>query len=173
MTTRSTPSAADRSHVTGRARDALTHVELIWIEKSIEYWIRFGREAQQEIINRRRRVVSFTPDSTFAFVRWQSNDYRTILSRIDIVCAVHRGEAHQTLASVQPGGDILLSAKGWPKVERVLRIVDAIEALDIDPVHVAPDHWHHVHNRLAARQEPRTYTRARHSAWLKRRRASR
>jgi plasmid replication initiation protein len=47
----------------------------------------------------------------------------------------------------------------------------AFESRDIDPFDVAPDHWRHVHNRLAARHEPRTYTRARHYAWLKRRRA--
>ena len=33
----------------------------------------------------------------------------------------------------------------------------------------APDHWRHVHNRIAAGQRPRDYTRERHRAWLKRR----
>ena len=27
------------------ARDGLTHVELTWIEKKLEHWIRFGRVA--------------------------------------------------------------------------------------------------------------------------------
>ena len=49
--------------------DALTHVELTWIEGRIEYWIRFGRAVGERIIDRRRRVVSFRPGAVFAFVR--------------------------------------------------------------------------------------------------------
>ncbi|WP_375551397.1 DUF2840 domain-containing protein [Rhodophyticola porphyridii] len=165
-------SAAQRPS-RNRDIDALTHVELIWVEKGIEYWIRFGQEVRERIIDRRRRVLSFVPGSLFAFVRWQSNDYGTVLSRIDIVRVVDPGTAHQTLPFVSPGGDVLLTVTGWPKVVRVLQIVDAIEALEIDPVDVAPDHWRHVHNRMVARQTPRTYTPARHAAWLKRRRAGR
>jgi Protein of unknown function (DUF2840) len=134
-------------------------------------WIRFGRVAEERIIDRCRRVVSFSPESIVTFVRWASNDYGTILSRIDILRAVRPTETYQTLPFVRPGGEILLTVEGWSKVERLLKIIDAIEALDIDPTDVAPDHWRHVHNRLAARHEPRAYTRARHFAWLKRRRA--
>ena len=32
-----------------------------------------------------------------------------------------------------PGGDILLRVDGWPKVERMLQRIDAIEAIGIDP----------------------------------------
>jgi hypothetical protein len=38
------------------------------------------------------------------------------------------GEAYQTLPFVRPGGDILLKIEGWPKVEQVLRHIDAVEA---------------------------------------------
>ncbi len=154
-------------------RDTLTHVELTWVEKTIEYWIRFGRVARERIIDRRRRIVSFPPSSIFAFVRWRSNDYGTILSRIDIVRTVRPSEPHQTLPFVRPGGDVLLHIEGWPKVEHVLQVIDTIEALGIDPTDVSPDHWRHVHNRLTAHQVPRIYTAARHSTWIKRRRASR
>ena len=37
--------------------DGLTHVELTWIEKKVEHWIRFGREAHEQILDRRRRIV--------------------------------------------------------------------------------------------------------------------
>jgi hypothetical protein len=63
-----------------------------------------------------------------------------------------------------------LRLSGWPKVERVLQIVDAVEALGIDPADAASDYWHHVHNRLSVNEAPRTYTRSRHQAWLHRRR---
>lgn len=149
-----------------------TLVELTWHEKRIEHWIRFGREVHEQILDRRRRVVGFAPNSLFAFVRWASNDYGTIISRIDIVRAIDRGEPCQTLPFVRPGGDILLKIEGWPRVERVLQIIDAIEALGIDPADVSPDHWRHVHNRLTAGHEPRAYTAQHHRAFLQRRRTA-
>ena len=154
-----------RAHLT----DSLTHVELTHIEKRIENWIRFGREARETVLDRRRRVLAFRPGSIFAFVRWASNDFGTIISRIDIVRATAPGEAYQTLPFVRPGGEILLKIEGWPKVEQVLRHIDAVEALGIDACDVAPDHWRHVGNRIGAGHEPRAYTPERHAAWLKRR----
>ncbi|MGH6760355.1 MAG: DUF2840 domain-containing protein [Phyllobacterium sp.] len=167
---------ADASGRTGlphaRAADVLTHVELTWIEKRQEFWIRFGRETAEQILDRRRRVVSFAPNSVFAFVRWTSNDYGTALSRLDIVRAVNAGERCQTLPFVRPGGDILLRADGWPKVERVLQLIDAIEARGIDPIDVSPDHWRHVHNRLTVGETPRAYDAQQHRAFLLRRRTA-
>jgi hypothetical protein len=111
----------------------LTHVELLWLEKRIENWIRFGRHAEEQILDKRRRILSFSPGSIFAFVRWTSNDFGTVISRIDILRAVPSGQRCATVPYVRPGGDILLRLSGWPKVERVLQIVDAVEALDVDP----------------------------------------
>jgi len=146
-----------------------TLVELTWREKRVEYWIRFGRQRYEQVLDRHRRLVGFAPGSTFAFVRWAANDYGTVLSRIDIVRAIGRGEPFQTLPFVRPGGDILLKVEGWPKVARVLDIVDAIVALGIDAGDVPADHWRHVHHRIAAGIEPHPYTADRHAAWLKRR----
>jgi hypothetical protein len=157
--------------ITSDIGTSLTHVELTWREKRIEHWIRFGHIAAEKVLDRRRRVVSFAPDSIFAFVRWASNGYGTVISRVDIVRAVAPGEAFSTLPFVRPGGDILLRITGWPKVERVLQAIDAMEAAGIDPINAAPDHWRHVHNRLTAGEEPRRYTAVRHSAWLLRQRA--
>jgi hypothetical protein len=144
----------------------LTHVELTWLEKRIERWIRFGRIVEEKVLNRRRRIVGFAPGSIFAFVRWASNDFGTIASRIDIVRAVASGEPYSTLPFVRPGGEILLRVASWPKVSRVMRAIEDVEAIGVDPADAAPDHWRHVYNRLTAGQEPRPYTAARHQAWL-------
>ena len=52
----------------------------------------------------------------------------------------------------------------------MLQEIDAVEQLGIDPADACPDHWRHVHNRLASGDAPRPYTRERHRAWLLRRR---
>jgi len=148
-----------------------TFVELTWIERRIEHWIRFGHHVSEAIIDRHRRVLGFRPGSIFCFVRWAANDYGTVFSRADIVRAVDAGEPFQTLPFVRPGGDILLRIEGWPKVERVLQAVDAVATLGIDPAAVAPDHWRHVHNRLTTGEEPRRYTAEQHRAFRLRRRA--
>ena len=156
-----------------RTSDNLTHVELTWIAKRIEHWIRFGCAVHEQVLDRRRRVLSFRPGDVFAFVRWAANDFGTVTSRIDIVRAVSSGEAYQTLPFVRPGGEILLKIDGWPKVEQALRHIDTIEASGIAPHDVAPDHWRHLHNRMSAGEAPREYTFARHQAWLKRRECER
>ncbi|MDF0601655.1 DUF2840 domain-containing protein [Psychromarinibacter sp. C21-152] len=147
-------------------------VELVWIEKRIEYWIRFGRIVRTTIQSRSRSTVAFDPGAIFAFVRWQANDFGTAISRIDILRAPRPGEPYATVPYVTPGGDSLLRLSGWPKVERVLQIVDEIEALGIDSADAAPDYWRHVHNRLSAGLEPRSYTTAQHRAWLLRKACS-
>lgn len=150
----------------------LTTVELLWLEKRIENRIRFGRSVSEKLVDRNRRVLSFAPGSIFAFVRWTSNDFGTVLSRIDILRAASPGQRYSTVPWIKPGGESLLRLSGWPKVERVLQLIDAVEALDINPAEAAPDYWHHVHNRLSVNEAPRPYTRSRHQAWLHRRRVT-
>jgi hypothetical protein len=148
----------------------LTHVELVWFKRRIENWVRFGHIAEEKVVDCNRRIVSFAPGSIFAFVRWASNDYGTVASRINVLRAVAPGEHYSTVPHVRPGGEILLHLSGWPKVEKVLQAIDAVEALGIDPADAAPEYWHHVHNRLSVNEAPRRYTHTRHQAWLQRRR---
>jgi hypothetical protein len=150
--------------------DRLTYLELTWLAKRVEQRVRFGRPVASLRLDRHRRYVSFAPNAIFAIVRWVGNNYGTVSSEIDILCAVAPGERCTTVPFVQPGGEVLLSIKNLPKVERVLQAIDAIEALGIDPADAAPDHWRHIHNRLIVSEKPRAYTLTRHRAWLKRRR---
>ena len=148
----------------------LTHVELIWLEKRIEHWIRFGRDVAEQILDRRRRILSFAPDSIFAL----SAGRRTTSapsSRASTSCARSRpAKPISTVPFVRPGGEILLRLSGWPKVERVLagdrrrrgarhrsgrRLPRSLAACPQPP---------------RAGDEPRPYSRDRHRAWLLRRR---
>jgi hypothetical protein len=146
----------------------LTHVTLVWREGEREDWLKFGKPVAERIIDRRQRVESYAAGQVFALVRWASNEYGTIRSTLDIVRAVAADEPCASIAQVDPGGDLLLSVTGWSRVAQVFRLIDAIEASGIDPCEVAPDHWRHIHNRMAGRERPRGYSPARHRAWLRR-----
>ncbi len=148
----------------------LTHVTLVWREGVSEDWLRFGKPVAERIRDRSTRIESYAPGQVFALVRWASNDYGTRRSVLLVVRAVGRGEAYSSLPQVDPGGEILLSARGWPKVRTVFERIDAIEQAGFDPCDVAPDHWRHVHNRLSVGMAPRPYDRRRHEAWRLRRR---
>src|SRR3954468_13752658 len=94
------------------SREALTHIELIWHRQPTDDWIRFGRDVGEQILDRRRRILSFAPNSVVAYIRWAAGDFGTIVSRIDILRTVRRGEAFSTVPYVRPGGEILLRASG-------------------------------------------------------------
>ena len=155
------PAPGQRSSATG-----ITTVELTWIEQLTERWIRFGTPIRDQVLDRRRRLLSFSANSVFAFVRWASNDYGTLLSRLDIVRAVGPGEAYSTLPCVMPGGELLLHLGGWPRVRAGLALIEAVEDLGLDPCAVSHDYWRHAHNRLIAGHRPRVYSLCRHRAWL-------
>jgi len=156
LTSASAPPALDR---------ALTWVELVWYEKRIERWIRFGQVREERILDRRRRLVGFAPGDVFAFVRWQAHERGTVGSRLDILQAVGPGRRCSTVAGVTPGGELLLRLSGWPTVRKALAAIDAVERVGVEPTAAAPDYWRQVHNRLKARLSPEPYTLARHRAW--------
>src|SRR6266404_5673177 len=117
----------------------MTEVMLIFYEGRIEHWLRFGTPDRERILDRRRRVIAFAPGEIFAFVRWEGNDYGTVLSRFDILRACDAGEVINTLPGVTPVGEILMLIDGWPRVKRAIEAIAVIEARGIDPAAVAPD----------------------------------
>lgn len=148
----------------------LTEVELIWLDGRVQRWIRFGRSVAEEIIDRRRRVLSFAPNRVFGLVHWEGGQYGTTISRIWVLRALRPGEIGVTVPNVTPAVEILLDLKTWTKVQAVLTVIDAIEAAGLRPQSVAPDHWRHVGHRISVAQTPTVYDRRRHRAWLLRKR---
>lgn len=166
--------AVTRSPFAGGLSDDrhLTHVTLVWHKGRREDWLKFGKPVASYIIDRKCRRESYCAGQIFGLVCWTANDYGTTHSSLYIVGAAQAGEQVIPVPQVDPGGDLLLSVHGWTKVASVFRLIDAIEASGIDPCEVAPDHWRHIHNRIAARETPRGYSLARHHAWLQRKRLS-
>ena len=128
--------------------DALTHVELTWIEKQIEHWIRFGRERPRDRSSIAAAASSASRrSSVFAFVRWASNDFGTVISRIDIVRAVEPGEPYQTLPFVRPAATSCCASTAGRRSSACCSAIDAVEALGIDPADARA-------GSLAARPQP-------------------
>ena len=147
-----------------------TTVELIWQRDRLQRWIRFGQPVEEISRDRRRRTVGFAPGSVFALVHWEAGDYGTTLSRLWVLSTVRIDQPFDRIPFVSPGAEILLDLKTWVKVRAALEVIDAIEALGIKPEAVCPDHWRHVGGRIAVAEPPSPYTRARHRAWLSRKR---
>lgn len=152
------------------AASSATTVELIWLKDRLQRWVRFGRPADEIIHDRRRRAVTFAPGAVFALVHWEAGDYGTTLSRLWVLRAVEAGEPFARVPFVAPGAEVFLDLKTWVKVRAGLEAIDAIEALGINPERVCPDHWRHVGGRIAVAEPASPYTRARHRAWLSRKR---
>lgn len=156
--------------MTELSRSSLTRVGLVFLAGRIERWVRFGKIAAEEVQDRRRRVVMFAPGEVFAFVRWRAEAYGTVDSRIAVLRAVRQGEPFTTYPEVAPGAEILLDVHGWSRVRSVLDVIDVVEKAGLAPERVAPDYWRHVGARVSVGLPPRAYDRARHRAWLARRR---
>ena len=55
---------------------------LVFYEGRIEHWLRFGTQDRERILDRRRRVIAFTPGEIFAFVRWEAK-HGTLFSPVE------------------------------------------------------------------------------------------
>lgn len=144
----------------------LTRVSLAFVAQRINLYLRFGHPVHELRLDRWRRCAMFLPAAMFCRVRWESNDYGTIRWQLMVLQACTPLDAVQRIAGIQPGARLLLCAEGERQVQSVLPQIDAIEALDIDPVSVSPAYWRTLGNRLSARLPLPVYTAERHAAYL-------
>ncbi len=143
-------------------------VSLAFVEQRVNVWLRFGKPGRETVLNRWRRIAVFEPGTVCCRVKWIANDYGTVLWQLMVLQAPVPFDGAQRVAGVVPGARILLRAEGELQVKAVLAVIDAIEALGIDPVTVAATYWRTVGNRLAARQPLPEYTAERHAAHIAR-----
>lgn len=147
-------------------RPVQMRISLAFVEHRVNVWLRFGRPVRETVVDRWRRVATFVPNAVCCRVKWIGNDYGTALWQLMVLQAPMPFDGAQRVAGVAPGARILLRADGEPQVKAVLAVIDAIEALGIDPAAAALTYWRTVGNRLAARQPLPVYSRERHEAHL-------
>ena len=149
-------------------RPTRMRVSLAFVEERVNVWLRFGQPTVEIVLDRWRRVAMFMPGTVCCRVKWIGNIYGTVLWQLLVMQAPTPFEDAQRVAGVLPGARLLLRADGEAQVKAVLAVVDAIEALGINPCTVAATYWRTVGNRLAARQSLPVYTAERHAAHLAR-----
>lgn len=149
-------------------RPAPMRVSLAFVGHRVNVWLRFGRPVRETVLDRWRRVAIFEPNAVCCRVKWIGNDYGTALWQLLVLQAPMPFDGAQRVAGVVPGARILLRADGEQQVKAVLEVIDAIEALGIEPAAVAATYWQTVGNRLAARQPLPDYTSERHAAHVAR-----
>lgn len=143
-------------------------VSLAFVEHRVNVWLRFGQPVRETVLDRWRRVATFEPNAMCCRVKWIGDDYGTALWQLMVLQAPTPFDGAQRIAGVAPGARILLRADGVQQVKAVLAVIDAIEALGIEPAAAAATYWRTVGNRLAARQPLPDYTTERHEAHLAR-----
>jgi hypothetical protein len=163
----SNPQPTPRAVLSSITNDTpLTRVSLAFVAHRINLYLRFGHPVHELRLDRWRRCAAFLPAAMFCRVRWESNDYGTIRWQLMVLQACTPLDEVERIAGIQPGARLLLCAEGERQVQSVLPQIDAIEALDIDPVSVSPAYWRTLGNRLSARLPLPVYTAERHAAYL-------
>lgn len=150
------------------SRPVHMRVSLAFVEHRVNVWLRFGQPVRETALDRWRRVATFEPNAVCCRVKWIGNDYGTTLWQLMVLQAPMPFDGAQRIAGVTPGARILLRADSEQQVKAVLEVIDAIEALGVDPAAAAVTYWRTVGNRLAARQPLPDYTTERHAAHLAR-----
>jgi len=153
--------------------ELLTRVDIQFLPEFLNYWLRFGEPRLWQDRDRRRAFAYFGARQTFAYVRWEAGEYGTRHWRLLVLRAGAAAVSLHRVPGVTPGADILLDLAGAARVKRAFAVIDAVEALGIDPAEVAPAHWVYVQNRLLGGLPVRPYGPREHRAWLAQRRLSR
>ena len=149
--------------------EPLTRVAIHFVPKRINHWLRFGDPLRHRYLDRRRAIAWFGPGQTLGYVRWEANEYGTVVWRLYVLCAGRPDDVMGRVPGVFPGADMLLRLDGKAKVKRGLAHIETLEKAGFDPAQIAPDHWRYLHNRLSSGETLRLYTADQHCAWLARR----
>jgi hypothetical protein len=144
----------------------LTRVSLIFVDRRMNVYLRFGRPHCAQRIDPLRSLVYFSAGAIFCRIWWHGNEYGTARWELMVLQAGTPKQSIQRVVGIAPGATVLLHVRGPKKVPVALQLIDAIEAQEIYCADVAPSYWRTIHNRLAGRTEAAVYTPEQHAAHL-------
>ncbi len=141
----------------GSTHQTFTRVELHKERGLHKHWLRFGKPAASTRDSRGHRVECYAPGQIFGLAQSIAATRGDASSTFEVHQACGSSQQQPVSSSCLTGSIILLSVKGWRHVRHVLGLIDAIEALGIDPCSLAPAFWLEIHMRLAGRhtREPK------------------
>lgn len=139
--------------------DFLTKANLLYVEKEKTVKLLFGdpvaAEDQGFAPGSSKRTVYFKPGSIFGLELWAANDYGTAFWMVYILRAVWPGEKANRLPLVEPGAEILLSARGKGRVTKLLAWLARLDQDGIDLTKLPPGYFQAAHYSLKNGLEPR------------------
>lgn len=127
---------------------ALTRVEFRRRDRPFAMWLRFGKPQITLVPAPGHLTECYAPGQVFGLARSVSHHDGNAQSTFDVLVAGQPGDDVPAQPCVQPGAHILLSAKGWRSVTRVFSLIDAIEALGIDPCALSCTFWTEIQSHL-------------------------
>jgi len=127
---------------------ALAVVEFSRHRRPFAMWMRFGKPHLTRFPAPGCLAECYAPGQIFGLAKSVSHRDGDAQSTFDIFEVGQPGDAVMAHPDVRPGAHVLLSAKGWRTVSRVLSLIDAIEALGIDPCCLAPAFWVDIQSHL-------------------------
>ncbi|MBA1373937.1 DUF2840 domain-containing protein [Sphingomonas ursincola] len=138
---------------TSSASDAHSELALAVVEFSrhgrpFAMWMRFGKPHLTRFPTPGCLAECYAPGQIFGLAKSVSHSDGDAQSTFDVFEVGQPGDAVMAHPDVRPGARVLLSAKGWRTVSRVLALIDAIEALGIDPCCLAPAFWADIQSHL-------------------------
>lgn len=149
-------------------RPTRMRVSLAFVEDRVNVWLRFGQPTVEIVLDRWRRVAMFVPGTVCCRVKWIGKVSGTAVWQLLVMQAPTPFEDAQRVAGVLPGARLLLRADGEVQVKAALAVIDAIEALGIDPCTVDASYWQMVGHRLGAGLPLPVYAAAWHALHLAR-----
>lgn len=139
-------SSASEAH----SEQALAVVEFSRQRRPFAMWMRFGKPHSTLFRAPGCLAECYAPGQIFGLAKSVSHRDGDAQSTFNVFEVGQPGDAVLTHPDVRPGAHVLLSAKGWRTVSRVFSLIDAIEALGIDPCCLAPAFWSEIQSHLPA-----------------------
>lgn len=149
-------------------RPVSMRVSLAFVKHRVNIWLRFGKPSRETVLDRWRRCAVFDPGAVCCRVKWLGNDFGTAMWQLMVLQAPTGAAPVQRIGGVLPGAHLLLRIDGECGVKSVLRMIDDMEGVGIDPCTAALSYWSILGNRLASRQPLPVYDIERHIAHLSR-----